>query len=81
MNKGSIRVKKCIRDVTFEEFDKWANERACDGKWSFLDAVLCSQVIGSILNIKPLFGRKKARERAWQEIKGEAFNLDAEIEV
>lgn len=74
-------AKKCIRDVTFEEFDRWANERACDGRWSFVDAVMSLQVIRSILNIKPLFGKKKARERAWQSIKGTAFNLDAEIEV
>ena len=74
-------AKKCIKDITFDEFDKWANDRACDGMWSFSDAVMCSQVVSSILNVKPLFGRKRAREKAWQEIKSKAFNLDAEIEV
>lgn len=74
-------AKKLMRDVTFEEFDAWANARACDGRWSLDDAMLCTQTVGAILSIKPIFGRKKKREEAWERIKAKRFNLDAEIEL
>ena len=68
-------MKKLMRDVTFEEFDEWCNRRACDGRWSFEDAILCCNTMKEILSIKPLFGRKKAREQAWERIKAERFNI------
>ena len=30
---------------------------------------------------KPLFRSKKAREKEWERIKNERFNLDAELEL
>lgn len=32
-------MKKKIKDCTFKEFTGWANARACDGRWSMLDAM------------------------------------------
>ena len=74
-------MKKLMRDITFVEFDEWCNRRAGDGKWSRDDALLCCNMIKVILDIKPIFGRKKAREQAWERIKVKYFNLDAELDV
>lgn len=74
-------MKKCMKDVTFEEFSEWSNRRACDGKWGYGTAIICLQVHAEIMKVKPLFNRKKAREKKWQEIKKDYFNLEAEIEV
>lgn len=74
-------MKKKIKDVTFEEFDEWCNGRACDGQWSMFLALNCSEAIRRVLAVKPLFGRKKAREKEWERIKNEHFKLDAELEL
>ena len=74
-------MPKKIRDVTFEEFNKYCNARACDGQWSAIMAMVCIEVHDKIYQVKPLFGKKKARERKWQEIKGDYFVLDSEIEI
>ena len=73
--------KKKIADITFDEFDKWCNDRACDGDWSISVAVNCIEAVKQVLAVKPLFGRKKAREKEWERIKNEYFNVDAEIEL
>ena len=74
-------MKKKIKDVTFEEFYEWCNRRACDGQWSMLLALNCSEAIRRVLAVKPLFGRNKAREKEWERIKNEHFKLDAELEL
>lgn len=74
-------MKKKMKDMTFEEFDKWCNMRACDGQWSMFSACLYIEAINQVLKVKPLFGRKKAREKEWECIKNEYFNLDAEYEL
>ena len=74
-------MKKKIKDVTFEEFDEWCNGRACDGQWSMFLALNCSEAIRRVLAVKPLFSRKKAREKEWERIKNEYFKLDAELEL
>lgn len=74
-------MKKKLRDVSFEEFDKWCNERACDGAWPMNDALNSAEAIRLVLKVKPLFGRKKAREKEWERIKKEHFKLDAEIDL
>lgn len=74
-------MKKRIAEVTFEEFDRWCNERACDGNWSALTALFCIERVSEVLSVRPIFGRRKAREVKWNEIKAEYFNCDAEIEL
>ena len=49
--------------LTFEEFKKWCNMRACDGQWSMFAACFYIEAIGQVLKVKPLFGRKRAREK------------------
>lgn len=41
-------MKKKIKDCTFKEFTRWANARACDGRWSMLDAVNTVSVISMV---------------------------------
>lgn len=74
-------MKKKMKDLTFEEFKKWCNMRACDGQWSVFAACFYMEAIKQVLKVKPLFGRKKAREKEWERIKNEYFNLDAEYEL
>ena len=74
-------MRKKIKDVTFEEFSEWANKRASDGAWSMQTAVICIEVTKQVYAVKPLFGKKKKREEKWNEIKGDYFILDSEIEV
>lgn len=74
-------MKKEMKDVTFDEFSEWANRRACDGKWSMLDAMISAEVISEVMKVKSIFHRKKKREEAWEKIKAENFMLDAEIDI
>ena len=74
-------MKKAKKDVTFEEFSDWANMRACDGCWSMTMAMVSIDVISEVMKVNPLFHRKKKREEAWERIKQETFNLDAEIDI
>lgn len=66
--------KKKMKDVTFKEFKIWANRRACDGKWSRKTAMTAIVCITEI-------NRHISKEKYWNEIKGNFFNLEAEIEV
>ena len=34
--------------MTFKEFTKWCNERACDGCWGILDAMVCIDILSAI---------------------------------
>lgn len=76
-------MKKKIKDITFKEFDAWANQRACDGRWSFSDASLSIKAVGEVMNERAFLKtvRDKKREKKWNEIKGEYFNLEAELDV
>lgn len=47
--------------MTFKEFSKWCNERACDGCWGIAEAMICMDV-GTEIHRRPWF----LRERAWQ---------------
>ena len=74
-------MKKKMKDITFEEFNEWCNMRACDGQWSMFAACFYIEAINQVLKVKSLFGRKKAREKEWERIKNEYFNLDAEYKL
>lgn len=61
-----------LEEMTYQEFKNWCNDRACDGKWSMLEAMACLQVIREIdsIKIKGLFKKKqtlKARELEWKK--------------
>lgn len=57
--------------MSYQEFKKYCNDRACDGQWSMLEAMACLQVIKEIdsIKVKGLFKKKKtleAREAEWR---------------
>lgn len=74
-------MKKRIDNCTFKEFIDWANQRACDGGWDMRTAMVCIKAINEVLDVKPIFRRKKAREKKWEEIRKIYFNPDAEIDI
>lgn len=74
-------MKKSVHDCTFKEFYDWCNRRACDGRWSAVTAMVCIDIINEVQKIKPLFFRKRAREKYWKEHTHEWFIKDTEIEV
>lgn len=69
-------MKKKIRDITCEEFLRWANDRATDGHWSSEMALVVLQDTKKIYKACP-----SHREKVWQEIKNDHYNLDAEMEI
>lgn len=48
--------------MTFKEFNKWCNERACDGRWSMNTAAICLQ-INRLVYKAPFWKRKKIWEK------------------
>ena len=48
--------------MTFKEFEAWCNQRACDGCWGMLDAMVCIDIIEKVR--KQRFWK---REKFWQE--------------
>ena len=74
-------MKKKIKDCTFKEFTGWANARACDGRWSMLDAMNCIRVISMVFEVKPLFFRGRGREALWRILREQYLNMEAEIEI
>lgn len=73
-------IKK-IRDISYREFSEWCNMRACDGRWSMVDAIVCISIINEVNSIQSLFKRNKKREERWDKLKYEKLNLELEIEV
>lgn len=61
-----------LEKMTYQEFKDYCNDRACDGKWSMLEAMACIDVIKKIdsIKVKGLFKKKqtlKARELEWEK--------------
>lgn len=70
-------MKIKIRDITFKQFNEWTNNRACDGRWSIVDAMNSCEAIAEYHKYNVFWKRKQK----WEEIKEKYFNLDAEIEI
>ena len=51
--------------MTFRQFQKWCNDRACDGCWGYQEALLCIDVMSQIRRL-PFW----KRERVWKQIEG-----------
>lgn len=74
-------MKKKIKDCTFKEFTGWANARACDGRWSMLDAMNSISVISMVYEVKHIFFRGRVREALWRKLRDQYLNMEAEIEI
>lgn len=48
--------------MSFKEFLAWCNERACDGCWGLIEAMICIDVITEV-GKKPFW----KREKFWRE--------------
>ncbi|HBX48435.1 MAG TPA: hypothetical protein DEF85_06050 [Clostridiaceae bacterium] len=60
-----------LEGMSYQEFEEYCNDRACDGQWSMLEAMACLDVIKEInsIKVKGLFKKKatlKARELEWK---------------
>lgn len=44
--------------MTFKEFVRWCNQRACDGRWGFNTALYCAYVINYVKSF-PFCEREK----------------------
>lgn len=54
--------------MKFKEFSAWCNERACDGCWGMMEAMICCNVCSDIYKL-PFWKREKYwRECAEKEI-------------
>lgn len=51
--------------MTFKEFEKWCNERASDGKWSMLTAMVCIDLIKEIKRV-PFWKREKVWKNQYE---------------
>jgi hypothetical protein len=74
MDKEEINNRdEVIRKMSYKEFKKWCNDRACDGLWGTMEAMVYIHIINDINKIKAkgLFKKKQTeilQEKAWQEI-------------
>lgn len=60
-----------LENMSYEDFKKYCNQRACNGNWSLLEAMTCLNIIKEIdsIKVKGLFKKKKtklAREEEWK---------------
>lgn len=59
--------------MTYAEFRKWCNERACDGQWSMSEAMACISIMKQVESVcvKGIFKRwanEKAKKLEWERL-------------
>jgi hypothetical protein len=52
--------------MSFKQFEEWCNDRACDGRWGMLEAIVCIDIIDKIISA-PFWKRKKLWEKEYKE--------------
>lgn len=67
--------------MSYQDFNDYCNQRACDGRWSMTEAVFCIEIIERVQSIKKkgLFSKRrtyKARKEEFEKIKIEMENED-----
>lgn len=72
---------KDIKEITLKEFCDWCFMRALDNLWTTSDAAICTQTLNEVASVKPLFGRREAREERWKTLRHRVANLDYKIEI
>ena len=70
-----------IASMTYEQFNSYCNQRACDGLWDIRKAVTCLDITNDINSIKVTFlgftlknKTKQAREKAWRKFVHDYIN-------
>ena len=51
--------------MTFKEFRKWCNQRACDGYWGIVTASACISIMKSLQSV-PFWRREKVWKREFE---------------
>ena len=59
--------------LSFKEFQDWCNQRACDGRWGFAEAVVCCDIMKQV-NSVPKY-RFKKRKQMWEELEPTANEI------
>ena len=59
--------------MSFKEFKKWCNDRACDGCWGLLEALTCINIVRDI-NKLPFWKRGKAWRKMELQVLDEIVN-------
>ena len=69
-------MKEKFKDMSYEEFFNYCEERACDGRWGLEEAVLCLGIIKHMQQIRiytfmfyDAKKTRKAREDEWERMK------------
>lgn len=64
--------------MTHKQFESWCNERACDGMWGMVEAMICVDVIRRVDSVKApglrFFNKRNTeavQEKEWQKINSE----------
>ena len=73
---SEMRENECdwsIIGMTFKEFEEWCNDRACDGFWGMIEAIVCIDIISNIRKL-PFWKRKKAWMEKEQQVLNEIVN-------
>lgn len=52
--------------MSFKQFEEWCNERACDGCWGMLEAMVCLDIIDKIRSA-PFWKRKKLWKKEYEK--------------
>lgn len=60
--------------MSYKEFSRWSNQRACDGCWGMNTAIFCMDIIRQVQS-QPFW----KRERKWQELNTEYSIQDSII--
>lgn len=45
-------IDELVKKMTFKEFKNFCTERACDGQWGFMEALIYSSIVIDINKIK-----------------------------
>ena len=53
--------------MSYKEFKRWCNERASDGCWGLLEAMICCNIVSKIQN-HPFWMREKKWRECEQEV-------------
>ena len=69
-------MNKLFEEMSYKEFKHYCNERACDGKWTADEALMCIKIMREIdsievkvLGIRSTKQTKQAKENAWNKFK------------
>lgn len=52
--------------MTFKQFNKWCNDRACDGCWGMITAMACIDLHNKIMKI-PFWKREKIWKKEYEQ--------------